>query len=282
MRREYPDAVVLPSSTDLPLPSGAGVGAVGEPGNPLAKLVRLGKGLVHNATPAKDEHHERPQLNVPTLDARWFLLSQVDAVWWGHLEPYRTDLDVLGTADLVDLAGPLRAGRLGFRYRMQPTNLTGRLGRAAQRRIWPGRRPHTAGLRFSRARPQLVTLLNQVADQFSTLAPVGTPPLWVTSLARSVEHQDRLRALGYYTGQRSAHCVGYAADVAMSWYRRFGSFCIAFMITDSACSVISRCGANSRGDGGGWWMCIARTSLDCGASNGGRPHSMSNRITPSE
>ncbi|MGW0174387.1 glycosyltransferase [Rhodococcus sp. NPDC003322] len=80
MRREYPDAVVLPSSTDLPLPSGAGVGAVGEPGNPLAKLVRLGKGLVHNATPANDEHHERPQLNVPTLDARWFLLSQVDGV----------------------------------------------------------------------------------------------------------------------------------------------------------------------------------------------------------
>jgi galactofuranosylgalactofuranosylrhamnosyl-N-acetylglucosaminyl-diphospho-decaprenol beta-1,5/1,6-galactofuranosyltransferase len=26
------------------------------------------------------EHHERPQLNVPTLDARWFLLSQVDGV----------------------------------------------------------------------------------------------------------------------------------------------------------------------------------------------------------
>lgn len=80
MRREYPDAVVLPSSTDLPLPSGAGVGAVGEPGNPLAKIVRLGKGLVHNATPAHEEHHERPQLNVPTLDARWYLLSQVDGV----------------------------------------------------------------------------------------------------------------------------------------------------------------------------------------------------------
>ncbi|GAA4484246.1 galactofuranosyl transferase GlfT2 [Rhodococcus olei] len=80
MRREYPDAVVLRSSTELPLPSGAGVGAVGEPRGPLAKVVRLGKGLVHNVTPAKDEHHERPQLNVPTLDARWFLLSQVDGV----------------------------------------------------------------------------------------------------------------------------------------------------------------------------------------------------------
>jgi galactofuranosylgalactofuranosylrhamnosyl-N-acetylglucosaminyl-diphospho-decaprenol beta-1,5/1,6-galactofuranosyltransferase len=80
MRKEYPDAVVLPSSTELPLPSGAGVGAVGDPGNPLAKLVRLGKGLVHNAKPANADHHERPQLNVPTIDARWFLLSQVDGV----------------------------------------------------------------------------------------------------------------------------------------------------------------------------------------------------------
>ncbi|MGW6377395.1 glycosyltransferase [Rhodococcus sp. NPDC055112] len=80
LREDFPDAVVLPSSTSLPLPSGAEVGAVGEPGNPLAKLVRLGKGLVHNVRPAHEQHHERPQLNVPTLDARWFLLSQVDGV----------------------------------------------------------------------------------------------------------------------------------------------------------------------------------------------------------
>ncbi|NDV03992.1 glycosyltransferase family 2 protein [Rhodococcus sp. IEGM 248] len=80
MRKEYPDAVVLPSSTSLPLPSGEEVGAVGLPTNPLAKIVRLGKGLVHNVKPAHEQHHERPQLNVPTIDARWFLLSQVDGV----------------------------------------------------------------------------------------------------------------------------------------------------------------------------------------------------------
>ncbi|MBF6328591.1 glycosyltransferase [Nocardia transvalensis] len=80
MRKEFPDAVVLPSSTELPLASGADVGAVGEPPNPIAKIARLGKGVLHNLRPAKSEHHERPQLNVPTLDARWFLLSQVDGV----------------------------------------------------------------------------------------------------------------------------------------------------------------------------------------------------------
>ncbi|MFI5778555.1 glycosyltransferase [Nocardia sp. NPDC051570] len=80
MRKDFPDAVVLPSSTELPFASGSDVGAVGEPPNPIAKIVRLGKGVLHNLRPAKPEHHERPQLNVPTLDARWFLLSQVDGV----------------------------------------------------------------------------------------------------------------------------------------------------------------------------------------------------------
>ncbi|MFE7798423.1 glycosyltransferase [Nocardia sp. NPDC057440] len=80
LRKQYPDAVILPSSTELPLASHIGVGAVGEPANPIAKVVRLAKGLVHSVRPAQPEHHERPQLNVPTLDARWFLLSQVDGV----------------------------------------------------------------------------------------------------------------------------------------------------------------------------------------------------------
>ncbi len=80
MRKEFPDAVVVGSSTELPLPSGADVGAVGEPSNPLAKIVRLGKGVLHNLRGANSVHHDRPQLNVPTLDARWFLLSQVDGV----------------------------------------------------------------------------------------------------------------------------------------------------------------------------------------------------------
>ncbi|WP_019931916.1 glycosyltransferase [Nocardia sp. BMG111209] len=80
MRKEFPDAVVVPSATELPLPSGSGVGAVGEPGNPIAKVVRLAKGVVHNLRAADPQHHQRPQLNVPTLDARWYLLSQVDGV----------------------------------------------------------------------------------------------------------------------------------------------------------------------------------------------------------
>ena len=78
MRKEYPDAVVRGSATDLPLPSGEGVGATGEPAGTVGKVVRLAKGVLRNLRPADESAHVTPQLNVPTLDARWFLLSQVD------------------------------------------------------------------------------------------------------------------------------------------------------------------------------------------------------------
>ena len=34
-------------------------------------------------------------------------------------------------------------------------------------------------------------------------------------------HQVRLRELGYAALLPSAHCVGYAADVEVAWYRKF-------------------------------------------------------------
>ncbi|MCW4354629.1 glycosyltransferase [Hoyosella sp. YIM 151337] len=78
IRAEYPDAVVAGSATDLPLPSGADVGDVSLPVGMPAKVKRLGRAILHNMRPAKTEHLERPQLNVATMDARWFLLSQID------------------------------------------------------------------------------------------------------------------------------------------------------------------------------------------------------------
>src|SRR5699024_110292 len=78
MRKEYPDAVVRGSATDLPLPSGEGVGATGEPAGTVGKVVRLAKGVLRNLRPADESAHVTPQLNVPTLDARWVLLPQVD------------------------------------------------------------------------------------------------------------------------------------------------------------------------------------------------------------
>jgi galactofuranosylgalactofuranosylrhamnosyl-N-acetylglucosaminyl-diphospho-decaprenol beta-1,5/1,6-galactofuranosyltransferase len=79
LRRQYPDAVILPSATELEPPSGI-VGRVGEPRTPPGKAVRLVRGILHNLKAADPAHHTRPQMNVPTQDSRWFLLCTVDGV----------------------------------------------------------------------------------------------------------------------------------------------------------------------------------------------------------
>jgi len=221
--------------TDLLAETGAAQQRAGAAGSEAVLARRLTEpqfATVLSATPAgadatvdrllrRVSEHQATNPERMTL-LRILLLSQIDVVWWGAAEPYRDDTNVLRAPELVDLARLRREGRLAFRYRMQPRNLPGRLARAAVRRTLPGRRPHTAGLRFSRARPQLVTVLNRVAARLAAQVPAA-PPLWVTSLARSVEHQLRLAALGYPAMLPSAHCVGYAADVEMAWYRRFGA-----------------------------------------------------------
>ncbi len=149
------------------------------------------------------------------------MLAQIDVVWWGRKRGYLTDRELLVAPDLIDLDELSDEGQLRFRYRHQAETLFGRAARKAERRTLPGRAPRTAGMWLARTRPQAVTWLNQIADEFARLAPPGTPPLWVTSLARSVAHQRRLKELGYLALLPSAHCVGYAADVEMAWYRRF-------------------------------------------------------------
>ena len=79
LRGEYPDAVVLPGATSLPAPSGRT--RVHRPPVALPAIgFRLARGLVHQLRPSDPDHHQRPQLNVPTQDARWFLLCNVDGV----------------------------------------------------------------------------------------------------------------------------------------------------------------------------------------------------------
>lgn len=149
------------------------------------------------------------------------LLTQIDVLWWGHIRPYKTDAEFQADPYLLDLDVLRRDGRVAFRYRRQATTLLGRAARTAERVAAPGHSPATVGLRFARAKPELIVLLNQIAADFARLAPPGTPRLWVNSLARSVAYQRQLRALGYAALLPSAHCVGYAADLEMTWFRQF-------------------------------------------------------------
>lgn len=152
---------------------------------------------------------------------RILLLSQIDAVWWRNTYHFARDADVAGSADLVDLR-PLRSAKmLKFGYRAQPAGLPGRARDWVQHRFLPARRPRVAGLRFTCSRPVVIAVVNQVAAEFAAAMPAGTPRIWVNSMVRSVQHQQRLRSLGYAAVLPSAHCAGYAADLESSWLRRF-------------------------------------------------------------
>jgi Family of unknown function (DUF5715) len=168
-------------------------------------------------------YSERSSAANLTAMIRIALLSQIDVLWWGNEPGYEYDWDVRAAPELLPLDPLRRDGLLLFRYRRQPASLIARAARSAERRAAPDRAPRTAGLRFACARGELIVLLNQIAADFAAMAPHGTPRLWVTSLARSVAHQRHLRALGYAALLPSAHCVGYAADVEMTWFRQFGA-----------------------------------------------------------
>ncbi len=79
LRKDYPDAVILPAASELPPASGR-VRLRGEPVSAPAKAIRLSRGILHQLTKEDPAHHQQPQLNVPTQDSRWFLLCTVDGV----------------------------------------------------------------------------------------------------------------------------------------------------------------------------------------------------------
>lgn len=152
---------------------------------------------------------------------RILLLAQIDSVWWSGTPAFAADADVMRSDELVDLI-PLRSAKtLQFQYHAQPTGLPGRVRDRAQRQVLPNIRPRTAGLRFTRSRPAVIAVVNQIAREVAVALPPRTPRVWVTSMVRSVQHQHRLRALGYAAVLPSSHCVGYACDLEMQWFRRF-------------------------------------------------------------
>ena len=104
--------------------------------------------------------------DLPTF-VRILLLSQIDSVWWSGTAPFVSDTDVLRSTQLVDLA-PLRSAKiLQFQYRTQSAGLPGRARDWAQRQALPAVRPRTAGLRFTRSRPAVIAVVNQIARELA-------------------------------------------------------------------------------------------------------------------
>ncbi|RKN15319.1 hypothetical protein D7147_26070 [Micromonospora musae] len=189
-----------------------------------------------------------------TALVRIYLLSRIDVMWWRDVADFVTDDQVQGSPDLVDLEWLRRRDLLRFRYREQPATVVGRSWHALRRRLRPEATPRTAGLLARRARREVVALLNDLGREFAAATPPGTPPLWVTSLTRSVEHQHRLRRLGYAAMLPSGHCTGYAMDVEMTWYARYGvqETLAALLLTRQQAGEI-----NVIDEGQAWHVCLA-------------------------
>ncbi|WP_304503838.1 glycosyltransferase [Corynebacterium lemuris] len=83
IRKQYSDAVVIPSAAELPAASGAPGVPIKDIGGRLGKIRKAGwllKGLRHSLGKEDPHHHEVPQLNLSPAEARWFSLSRLDGV----------------------------------------------------------------------------------------------------------------------------------------------------------------------------------------------------------
>ena len=203
---------------------------------------------------------EDPKMRLPSSPknraalVRILVLHQVDAMWWSHVQPYADEAAVDAASELRSLPALDRVGALRFRFAVQPEGLVGRGRDAARRRLTPRRRPQVSGMKFLVARPEIVNLLNEVADKLAKEAPNGTPPLWVNSIVRSVEHQQHLSALGYSALLPSSHCLGWGADVEMTWFQTFGA---AETLQDILVDYREQGVLNVIGEGQAWHLCLS-------------------------
>ena len=104
------------------------------------------------------------------------------------------------------------------------------------------------------ASADLQKLLEDIAANFHRITPAGTPPLWVTSMTRSIEHQERLRSLGYSAVLPSAHCTGHAVDLEMRWFERFG---VADKLAEVLWTHQAEGLVNVINEGQAWHVCIS-------------------------
>ncbi|WP_066527883.1 glycosyltransferase [Corynebacterium bouchesdurhonense] len=82
IRKDYPDAQVVPSAADLPAPTGAPGVPTRDIGGRLAKVKKLpwaAKALLHQRKVEDRAHWDAPQLNLTADEARWFTLARIDS-----------------------------------------------------------------------------------------------------------------------------------------------------------------------------------------------------------
>ena len=154
---------------------------------------------------------------------RILLLQNVDLLWWDDVDDFETLADIDRCPDLLDLVAERRKGRVAFSFGIASDGLARRGRDFLVQRLMPNREPRGPGLSFTQIRPPMLGVLNEVAGEVAGAAPMGTPPIRVTSVIRTVAHQVHLKELGFSALLPSAHCLGWAADIEVAWFERFGA-----------------------------------------------------------
>jgi hypothetical protein len=201
----------------------------------------------------------------PLASLRIALLQQIDLAWWADVPDLADAVAVARSAELVDLTAVRARGGVRFGFGVASDRLARRVRDAAVQRLLPRREPRGPGLPFPAARPEVVAVLNDVADTVARQAPAGTPPIWVTSTVRSVEHQRRLRHLGFTALLPSVHCRGWAADVEVSWYERFGA---AGLLRDVLIDFQKQGLLNVIDEGRAWHLCLSPSAAEAYGARG--------------
>ena len=92
------------------------------------------------------------------------------------------------------------------------------------------------------------------ASPLVELAPAGTPVIRVNSIVRTVEHQNHLKTLGFSALSPSAHCRGWAADIEVTWFERFGA---AGALREVLLDYLDRGVLNVIDEGRAWHICLS-------------------------
>ena len=185
---------------------------------------------------------------------RILLLQNVDLVWWDKVDDFETVADITAHGDLLDLVALRRSGRVRFGFGVASDGLARRGRDFLVQRVRPNREPRGPGLSFTQIRPAMLGVLNEVAACVSEVAPAGTPPIYVTSVIRTVAHQIHLKSLGFSALLPSAHCRGWAADVEVAWFERFGA---AGALKDVLIDYLDRGILNVIDEGRAWHVCLS-------------------------
>jgi hypothetical protein len=185
---------------------------------------------------------------------RILLLQTLDLAWWGSVPDFCDDASVESASDLVDLRDLRRAGAVDFGFGVASDGLVHRGRDFLMHHLQPDREPRGPGLPFVRARPAMVAMLNEIAGITAKKAPSGAPPIWVNSMVRSVEHQQKLRRLGFSAFLPSVHCRGWAADIELAWFERFDA---ADALREVLLGHLEEGVLNVIDEGRAWHVCLA-------------------------